>query len=119
MNISSFVGIMAVLAGTAAPVCAGSSGVDDELMKMQHEAELQGGQKLLIAYHRTKVSNYRVCIPEQPGDIRLKVIHDGAVTEVLDGTCETVSGRHIDVMADSRIPAGDDLVLKFGRAKAA
>ena len=119
MNISSFVGIMAVLAGTAAPVCAGSSGVDDELLKMQHEAELQAGQKLLIAYHRHRVSNYRVCIPEQPGDIRLKVFHDGEVTEVQDGTCETVSGRHIDVMADSTVPAGDELVLKFARTKAA
>jgi len=119
MKISSFVAVMGILAGAAAPVYAASSGVDDELMKMQHEAVLQSNQELLIAYHLTKVSNYRVCIPEQPGDIRLKVIHDGEVTEVLDGTCETVSGRHIDVMADSKIPAGDDLVLKFGHAKAA
>jgi hypothetical protein len=108
-----------MFAGAAAPVYAGSSGVDDELMKMQHEAELQNGEKLLIAYHHARVTNYRVCIPEQPGDIRLKVIHDGEVTEVSDGSCETVSGRHIDVMADSRIPAGDDLVLKFVRVKAA
>lgn len=119
MKISSLVASLGILAGAAAPALAASSGVDDELMKMQHEATLQSGEKLLVAYHHTRVSNYRVCIPEQPGDIRLKVIHDGEVTEVLDGTCETVSGRHIDVMADSRIPAGDDLVLKFGRVKAA
>jgi len=45
------------------------------------------------------------------------LIHE--VTEVLDGTCETVSGRHVDVVADSKIPAGQDLALKFGRVKAA
>jgi hypothetical protein len=112
-------GVLGMLAGAAAPVLAASSGVDDELLAMQHEAELQSGEKLLIAYHRNKESNYRVCIPEQPGDVRVKVIHDGEVTEVLDGTCETVSGRHIDVMADSKIPAGEDLVLKFGRVKPA
>jgi hypothetical protein len=119
MKISSFVAVVGMLAGAAAPALSSSSGVDDELLKMQHEAELQSGEKLLIAYHHNKITNYRVCIPEQPGDIRLEVFHDGEITEVLDGTCETVSGRHIDVMAGSRIPAGDDLVLKFGRAKAA
>ena len=119
MKISSYAGVMGLLVGAAAPAFAGSSGVEAELLKMQHEAELQSGEKLLIAYHPSKSSNYRVCIPAQPGDIRLKVIHDGEITEVLDGTCETVSGRHIDVMADSKLPAGDDLVLKFRRVKAA
>lgn len=118
MKISSFAAV-AMLSGSAAPAIAASSGVDAELMAMQHEAELQSGQKLLIAYHPKKVSNYRVCIPEQPGDVRLKVLHDGEITEVLDGTCETISGRHIDVVADSKIPAGEDLVLKFGRVKPA
>lgn len=118
MKISSFV-VVAMLSGSGAPALAASSGVDTELLAMQHEAELQSGEKLLIAYHLRKESNYRVCIPEQPGEIRIKVIHDGEITEVLDGTCENVSGRHIDVVADSRLPAGEDLVLKFGRAKAA
>lgn len=117
MKISSFA-VVAMLSGSAAPALAASSGVDAELLAMQHEAELQSGEKLLIAYHPRKESNYRVCIPEQPGDIRIEVIHDGESTEVRDGTCETVSGRHIDVVADSKIPAGEDLVLKFGRAKA-
>ena len=119
MKISSFAAVMGMLAGGAASAFSSSSGVDAELLKMQHEAQLQNGEKLLIAYHHSRITNYRVCIPEQPGDVRLEVIHDGEVTEVLDGTCETVSGRHIDVMAGSRIPAGDDLVLKFGRVKAA
>jgi hypothetical protein len=119
MKFSSFVAVAGMLAGAAAPAFSSSSGVDAELLKMQHEAALQNGEKLLIAYHHSKVTNYRVCIPEQPGDIRLKVFHDGEVTEVQDGTCETVSGRHIDVMADSTVPAGDELVLKFARTKAA
>jgi hypothetical protein len=109
-------GVLLMLAG-AAPAQAASSGVDAELLAMQHEAELQSGEKLLIAYHRRKESNYRVCIPQQPGDIRLKVIHDGEVTEVMDGDCATVTGRHIDVMADSKLPPGEDLVLKFARVR--
>jgi len=84
----------------------------------EHETALQSGEKLLLTYNWKKVSEYRVCIPEQPGDLRLKVIHDGETTEVLDGTCETVSGRHIDVMADSKIPGGEEMVLKFKRARA-
>ena len=119
MKISSFAVVMGMLAGSASPSFAASSGVDTELLSMQHEAELQSGEKLVIAWHPKKESNYRVCIPEQPGDVRVRVIHDGEITEVLDGTCETISGRHIDVVADSRIPAGEELVLKFGRAKAA
>jgi hypothetical protein len=101
-----------------APARASSSGVDAELMRMQHEAELQHGEKLLIAYHLHKASTYRFCIPEQPGDIRLKVLHDGETMEVLDGTCETVTGKHIDVMAGSPIPKGEALQLKFRKVKA-
>ena len=39
------------------------------------------------------------------------------ITEVLDSTCQTVAGRHIDVMADSKIPAGEEMVLKFAHAR--
>jgi len=101
-----------------APAHAASSGVDDELLAMQHEAELQNGEKLNIGLHR-KPSEYRVCIQPMAGDIRLRVMHDGEVTEVLDGTCETITARHISVMADSKLPPGDDLVLKFKRVRAA
>ena len=100
------------------PARAASSGVENELLGMQHEAALRNGEKLLLTYNLKKVSEYRVCIPAQPGDIRLKVIHDGETTEVQDGTCETVSGRHIDVMAGSKIPNGEEMVLKFGHTKA-
>jgi len=65
-----------------------------------------------------KATSYRFCIPEQPGDITLKVLHDGEATEVLDGTCETVTGKHIDVVADSKLPKGEALLLKFERIKA-
>jgi hypothetical protein len=102
----------------SAPARATSSAVDAELMRMQHEAELQHGEKLLVAHHLHKASSYRFCIPEQPGDISLKVLHDGEVTEVLDGTCETVTGKHIDVVADSKLPKGESLLLKFEKAKA-
>jgi hypothetical protein len=101
-----------------APARASSSAVDAELMRMQHEAELRHGEKLLIAYHLHKASTYRFCIPEQPGNITLKVLHDGETTEVLDGTCEDVTGKHIDVVADSPIPKGEALQLKFGKVKA-
>jgi hypothetical protein len=105
---------LTVLCGSA-PAFANNSGIEGELLRMQHEAELAHGEKLLVAWHRHKVSTYRFCIPEQPGDLRLKVLHDGETTEVLDGTCETVSGRHIDIMADSKIPRGEVMALKFER----
>src|SRR5262245_8095023 len=107
-------GFLAISPSARAP----SSGVEGELLGMQHEATLTSGQKLLLTYNWKKVSEYRICIPEQPGDIRLKVLHDGETTEVLDGTCETVSGRHIDLVAASKIPAGEEMVLKFRRARA-
>ena len=101
------------------PARASSNGVDDALLRMQHEAELRQGERLLVAWHRHKESTYRFCIPEQPGDIKLKVLHDGETTEVLDGTCETVTGRHIDILADSKIPRGEVLGLKFEKVRAA
>ena len=94
------------------------STLDADLIRMQHEAELRHGEKLLVAYHLHKEASYRFCIPEQPGDITLKVLHDGEATEVLDGTCETVTGKHIDVVADSKLPKGEALLLKFERIKA-
>jgi len=125
VNIARLISALAALGALSLGILAivpearaASSGVDDELLGMQHEAALQSGEKLLLTYNWKKVSNYRVCIPEQPGNLKVKVIHDGAVTEVLDGTCETVSGRHIDLVADSKIPAGEEMVLKFGRTRA-
>jgi hypothetical protein len=64
-------GVLLMVAG-AAPARAASSGVDAELLSMQHEAELQSGEKLQIAYHRRKESNYRVCIPQPGEDLVLK-----------------------------------------------
>lgn len=125
VNIARLVSALAALGALSLGILAivpqahaASSGVDDELLGLQHEATLQSGEKLLLTYNWKKLSEYRVCIPEQPGDLRVKVIHDGETTEVLDGTCETVSGRHIDVMAESKIPAGEEMVLKFKHAKA-
>jgi hypothetical protein len=112
------IALLALLA-CAAPVRASDSPIDALNLRMQHEAELASGEKLLVAYHVHKVSTFRFCIPEQPGNIRLKVLHDGEATEVLDGTCETVSGRHIDVVADSKLPQGELLQLKFHKASAA
>lgn len=100
------------------PARASDSVLDADLIRMQHEAELRHGEKLLVAYHLHKEASYRFCIPEQPGDITLKVLHDGEATEVLDGTCETVTGKHIDVVADSKLPKGEALLLKFERIKA-
>lgn len=108
---------LAMLAGNV-PARAGDSALDAEMLRMQHEAQLRPGEKLMVAYHRHQESTYRFCVPEQPGDIKLKVLHDGESTEVLDGSCETVIGKHIYVMADSKIPRGDALQLKFEKARA-
>ena len=103
----------------AVPVQASDSPLDALNMRMAHEAELASGETLLVAYHLHKVSTYRFCIPGQPGNLKLKVLHDGETTEVLDGTCETVTGRHIDVKADTRLPHGEVMALKFEKTKAA
>lgn len=87
-------------------------------LTMQHEAELHGGQKLLVAYRRHTPVDYRVCVQQQPGDVKLRVITDGEVTEVQDGECETVTGRHIQVMADADLRGGREMVLEFKHVKA-
>jgi hypothetical protein len=84
---------------------------------VEHHTELQPGEKLLIADHHKSVETYRVCIPDMPGDVRLKVIHDGDVSEVLDGTCETFTAKKIDVKVDSKLPAGDSLGMKISTVK--
>jgi len=117
LALAAGIAVLTLLA-CAAPVRASDSPVDAEMLRVQHEAELRQGEKLLVAYHREKESTWRFCIPQMPGDVKLKVLHDGEATEVLDGTCETVSGRHIDVMADSKLPKGESLQLKFGIVKA-
>jgi hypothetical protein len=55
MKLSFVLGaaVAAMLAGRAAPAHAADS-VDTELLAMQHEASLQAGEKLLIAYHRDR-----------------------------------------------------------------
>ena len=95
----------------AALMCG--AGVASAGTGLEHEAELQSGERLTIANHRNLAESYRVCIAELPGDVKLKVVHDGEVTEVLDGTCQTVTGRHIYVKADSKLPPGESLELKF------
>jgi len=96
----------------AAPAGADSGNVAAKV-GLEHEAELQSGETMLIADHRNKPGAYRICIRELPGDVKLKVFHDGEVTEVLDGTCQTITARHIDVKVDSKLPPGDELQLKF------
>ena len=118
-HLAPSAGIAMLTLLACAPVRASDSPVDALMLRMQHEAELRQGEKLLVAYHHDKVSTYRFCIPDQPGNIKLKVLHDGEATEVLDGTCETVSGKHIDVMADSKLPQGEALRLKFEKVRVA
>src|SRR5215510_9527177 len=118
-NLPPLLGTVALsMLACNAPARAYDGSVSAELLRMQHEAELRPGEKLLVAYHRHKESTYRFCIPEQPGDLKLKVLHDGEATEVLDGTCETVTGKHIDILADTKIPRGEVLGLKFEKVKA-
>jgi len=83
----------------AAPAFAGDTSA--ARLGLSHETELQRGEHLTLVEHRTSPESYRICIRQMPGDVRLKVVHDGEVTEVLDGTCETITGRHIDVALDA------------------
>ena len=99
----------------AAPAFAGDTSA--ARLGLSHETELQRGEHLTLVEHRTSPESYRICIRQMPGDVRLKVVHDGEVTEVLDGTCETITGRHIDVALDSKLPPGDELDLKFRAVK--
>jgi len=93
-----------------------SEGTTAARVGLEHEAALQSGEHLTVLERKTPES-MRVCIRQLPGDVRLRVVHDGEVTEVLDGTCETITARHISVALDSKLPAGDELELKFRAVK--
>jgi len=84
---------------------------------LEHESELQSGEKMVLLEHRKTPESFRICIRQMPGDVRLKVLHDGEITEVLDGTCQNITARHISVALDSKLPPGDELDLKFRALK--
>jgi len=104
-----------LLALAAAANAFDSGGTPIARVGAEHEAALQPGEHLTVLERKTPES-LRVCIRQLPGDVRLKVVHDGEVTEVLDGTCETITARHISVSVDSKLPPGDELELKFRKA---
>jgi len=81
---------------------------------LEHENELQQGGKLVLS----SAHAYRVCIPDMPGNVKLKVIHDGESSEVLDGTCQTFTAKRIEVRMDSHLPPGDSLGIETKWIKA-
>lgn len=85
-----------------------------EFQGLQHEFELQSGEKLLLA-HRHKTATYRVCVSEFKGSVPLKVFADHKQSEVAVGTCESVAGKHIRVEPAGALPGGDYLVARFGK----
>ncbi|MEZ5473932.1 MAG: hypothetical protein R3E72_02895 [Steroidobacteraceae bacterium] len=95
--------------GLAHAVGAAAQTIDDELLHMQGEFELGNGDKELLAHHRKKESTYRICVKDVPGEVPLKVLHDGKETTIMDGKCATVIGRHIDITPAVKL--GDDMVL--------
>ncbi len=107
----------AALAGVAALLLLGLVPAERAMAGVEHDTELQPGEKLVLADHHKNAENYRVCIPDMPGDVKLKVIHDGEVSEVMDGTCETFNAKKIDVKVDSKLPAGDSLGMKITTVK--
>lgn len=104
------------LLGMAHPALAAGPSIDDELLRMQGEFELGNGDKVLVhAGH--KPASYRVCVKDVPGVVPLKVIVDGKDSVVGDGTCENVTGKHIDV-TPAVIMKGDEVLIgRFERAK--
>lgn len=85
-----------------------------EFQGLQHEFELQTGEKLLLA-HLHKTATYRVCVGEFKGSVPLKVFADHKQSEVAVGACESVTGMHIRVEPAAALPAGDSLVARFGK----
>lgn len=104
----------AVIALFAAPTFA--NGDTAARLGLEHETALQSGERLVLS-ERKAPESFRICIRQMPGDVRLKVRHDGEVTEVLDGTCQNITARHISVALDSKLPPGDELDLKFRALK--
>jgi hypothetical protein len=99
----------------ASPAFAGGDAA--ARLGLEHEAELQSGEKMVVLEHGKTPESFRICVRQMPGDVRLKVVHDGDVTEVLDGTCQNITARHISVAPDSKLPPGDELGLKFRALK--
>jgi len=105
---------MGILLCAAALITAGAA---QARATEEHEAELMGGESLHLGNLHSKPMTYRICIAPLPGDVKVKVRHDGEVTEVQDGSCETIRGKNVKVMADSKLPAGEYLQLKFRQEK--
>jgi len=115
MNQSTRSGAAAgILLCAAALIAAGAA---QARASEEHEAELRGGETLHLGSFHSKPMTYRICIAPLPGDVKLKVKHDGEITEVQDGSCETIRGKNVKVMADSKLPSGEFLQLKFRQEK--
>jgi hypothetical protein len=85
-----------------------------EFSSMHHEVELQSREKLKLA-HLHKTATYRVCVDPFEGSVPLRLFVDGQQSLVDVDSCETVTGKHIDVEPAAALPGGDYLVARFKR----
>ncbi len=85
-----------------------------EFSSMHHEVELQSGERLQLS-HLHKSASYRVCVDPFKGSVPLRLFVDGKQSLGDVASCETVTGRHINVEPAAELPGGDYLVARFQR----
>ncbi|MEJ0085183.1 MAG: hypothetical protein WDO72_05855 [Pseudomonadota bacterium] len=84
----------------------------EEYSAMQHEFDLETGEKLLLS-HRHKIASYRICVDAFQGSVPLKIFVDGKESLIPVAACETITGKHINVEAGAKLPSGEYLVARF------
>lgn len=90
------------------PAAAQEDAIDAEMLRMKHEFQIGNGER--YALHEGKeAATYRICAKQMPGDMPLKVIVDGMTHTLMDGTCETDTGKHISLSPAGKLP--EDMVL--------
>jgi hypothetical protein len=80
---------------------------------MHHEFTLESGESLRLAHLHN--ATYRFCVNPFAGSVPIKVFADGAESTVDVGSCETVTGNHINVEPAAPLPGGDYLVARYQR----
>ena len=110
---ATLVGLASIASADTETMSSVTVTAKQEFQGLQHEFELESGEKLLLA-HRHKVATYRVCVGEFEGSVPLRVFADDSQSQVAVGACESVTGKHIRVEPAVRLPGGERLVARFG-----
>lgn len=113
--LSAWIAAPAVAADYASTP-AGKTTAKEEFLSMQHEFQLESGEKLMLS-HRHEPTTYRICVDTFTGAVPLKVLTDQKESTVAVASCETVEGKHLSVEPAANLPGGEYLVGRFRKVE--